>query len=137
MKTRAVIIVGIIVAGFSLIITGTILIDFPIKMNPTYDLPENDVYCNTQILVQTTHKIDREVFAKTVLNEIKKLDWRFDWSDRYILITDMQNEKLRISIEGLWSPESSGMRLIESLEQLDEVESVLEDRGVRLALECQ
>ena len=136
MRTRFLIIIGIIVAG-SLVITGTILIDFPIKMNPTYDLPENDVYCNTQILVQTTHKVDREVFAKTVLNEIKKLDWRFDWSDRYILITDMQNEKLRITIEGLWSPEGSGARLIESLEHLDEVELVLEDRGVRIALECQ
>ena len=125
------------VIGLAIVITGIVLTDFPIKMNLTYDLPENDTYCTTHILVQTTHKVNREVFSKIVLDEIKELDWRFDWSDRYILITDMQNEKVRITLDGLWSPEGSGARLIESLEQLNEVESVLEDRGVLLLMECQ
>lgn len=135
MKTTYLILASVI--GLAIVIIGTILFDFPIKMNPTYDLPENDTWCTTHILVQITHKVDREVFTKMVLDEIKELDWRFDWSDRYILITDMQNEKIRITIEGLWSPEGGGARLIESLEKLDEVESVLEDRGVLLAIECQ
>jgi hypothetical protein len=135
MKNRVLITLALI--GLSIVITGTVMYDFPIKMNPTYGLPENDTWCATHILVQTTHKVDREIFSKIVLDEIKKLDWRFDWSDRYILITDMQNEKVRITLEGLWSPEGGGARLIESIEQLDEVESVLEDRGVFLAIECQ
>lgn len=49
----------------------------------------------------------------------------------------MGNEKIRIALEGMRSPEGGGARLIEALEQLDEVESVLEDRGLFLAIECQ
>ena len=135
MNTTYLILASVI--GLAMVITGIVSPDFPIKMNPTYDLPENDTWCTTHILVQTTHKVDREVFSKMVLDEIKELDWKFDWSDRYILITDMQNEKVRITLEGLWSLEGGGARLIESLEQLDEVESILEDRGVLLAIECQ
>ena len=126
------------VIGIAAVIAGFAIINFPIPMQPEYDLPENDSLCLTHILVQTTQKItDRETFAKFILGEIENLDSRFDVPDRYILVTNMQDNKIRISLDGLWSEENSGKRLIEALERSKFIESVLDQGGVRLAIECQ
>ncbi len=101
-------------------------------------MPENDSLCLTHMLVQTTQKItEREIFTKIILGEIEKLDSRFDIPDRYILLTNMQDNKIRISLDGLWSEENSGKRLIDALERSEFIESVLDQGGMRLAIECQ
>jgi hypothetical protein len=126
------------VIGLAAVIAGIAITNFPISMQPEYDLPENDSLCLTHILVQTTQKItDREIFTKIILGEIEKLDSRFDVPDRYILVTNMQDNKIRISLDGLWSEENSGKRLIEALERSEFIESVLDQGGLRLAIECQ
>ena len=109
MNARLLIIIGIIAA---ITITGIVIGTFLILMPQEYDLPENDRLCSTHILVQTTHKIDRKIFSETVLREIGLLDYRFDYDGRGIFVTNMGDNKLRITIDGLWSIENSGSSLL-------------------------
>jgi len=126
------------VIGVAVVIAGIAINNILIPTQPEYDLPENDSLCLTHMLVQTTQKItEREIFTKIILGEIKKLDSRFDIPDRYILLTNMQDNKIRISLDGLWSEENSGKRLIDALERSEFIESVLDQGGMRLAIECQ
>jgi hypothetical protein len=126
------------VIGIAVVIAGIAINNILIPTQPEYDLPENDSLCLTHMLVQTTQKItEREIFTKIILGEIEKLDSRFDIPDRYILLTNMQDNKIRISLDGLWSEENSGKRLIDALERSEFIESVLDQGGMRLAIECQ
>ncbi|WP_420545522.1 hypothetical protein [Nitrosopumilus sp.] len=134
MNTRLLITIGIIAA---IITAATVIGIFLILMPQEYDLPENDRLCSTHVLVQTTHKVDRKVFSETVLREIGLLDYRFDYDGRGILVTNMGDNKLRITIDGLWSIENAGSSLLESLENLEYVESVLKQGDILLAIECQ
>jgi hypothetical protein len=61
----------------------------------------------------------------------------FDVPDRNILITNLQDNKIKISFDGVWSEEDSGKKLAESLERHEFIESVLEQDGVRLVIKCQ
>lgn len=89
-------------------------------------------------VIQTLHKItDKETLRTFMLSEIEDLDFRFDVPDRNILITNLQDNKIKISFDGVLSEEDSGKKLAESLERHEFIESVLEQDGVRLVIKCQ
>ncbi|AJM92168.1 hypothetical protein [Nitrosopumilus piranensis] len=105
---------------------------------PEYDLPENDSLCITHIVIYVPQKItDKEIFRTVMLNEIKELDRRFDVPDRNIMITNMQDNKTKISFEGIWTEEGNGRVLIDNLEGYEFIESVLEQDSISLITECQ
>ena len=126
----SVIVVAIIVVGFT-------VNSFLFPWQPEYDLPENDRLCITQIIIQSPQKITNDEILKTVmLNEIKDIDHRFDVSDRNVTITNMQNNKTKISFDGIWTEENNGKELVENLERHEFIERVLEQNDIRLVTMC-
>jgi len=68
---------------------------------------------------------------------MSNLDSRFMYDSRDISIENLENNKLKITIDGNWSPNGSGAKLVEALEKLETVESVLEEKGMKLITICQ
>lgn len=101
------------------------------------NLPENDQYCETHILVQTIPNADRKQLSRDILEVMGRLDSRFMYWGRDISLDVLGDDQLRISIDGVWSPDGSGARLIQAMEGLDSVGSVLDDRGRNLVTICQ
>ena len=64
------------------------------------DVPENDKWCDTELIVKTKEKIDQELLKLILLDEIAKFGKAYDMPDRDILLTDMGENKSKISIEG-------------------------------------
>lgn len=90
------------VIGVAIVIAGITINNVLFPWDPEYDLPENDSLCMTHVVIQTPQKItDSEILRTIMLNEIENLDFRFDVPDRYILITNLQDNKIRISFDGL------------------------------------
>lgn len=136
MKTISLGIASII--GVIAVIAGTTINNTLFPSQHEFDVPENDSLCMTHVVIQTHSKITaKEILRTIMLSEIENLDFRFDVPDRYILITNLQDNKIKISFDGMWSEEDNGKRLVESLEKHEFIESVLEQDGVRLIIECQ
>lgn len=124
--------------GVAAVIAGIPITNTLFPPQHEFDVPENDSMCMTHIVIQTPSKITaKELLRTLVLNEIANLDFKFDIPDRHIMITNLQDNKIKISFDGLWSEENSGKRLVESLERHEFIESVLDQGGVRLVIECQ
>jgi len=133
MKTSHILIVlGIIIISSVIFV---IFYDFSFEKND--NIPENSQYCTTELYVKTKEKMDRKLFELIVRDEIAKFGAIYDITDRYVLLTDMGENRTRISLDGLWSLDYDRPNLIESLTDLEFVEEVEEYRGVYLAVECQ
>jgi hypothetical protein len=126
------------VIGMISVIGGIAINNILFPPQHEFDVPENDSLCTTHIVIQTPQKItDKETLRTFMLSEIEDLDFRFDVPDRNILITNLQDNKIKISFDGVLSEEDSGKKLAESLERHEFIESVLEQDGVRLVIKCQ
>lgn len=133
MKTsHLIVILGIIISSS---IIFAILFEFQFEKND--NVSENSKYCTTELYVKTKERMDRKLFELIVRDEIAKFGAIYDVSDRYVLLTDMGENRIRISLDGLWSLESDRPNLIESLTDLEVVEEVEKYRGIYLVVECQ
>ncbi len=101
------------------------------------NIPENSQYCTTELYVKTKEKIDRKFFEVIIRDEIAKFGTVYDIDDRYVLLTDMGENRTRISLDGLWSLEPDRPNLVESLTALDFVNEVEKYLGIYLVVECQ
>ena len=101
------------------------------------DVPENDKWCDTELIVKTKEKIDREVLKLILLDEIAKFGTVYDMPDRDILLTDMGENKTKISMDGSWRLKQDRPDIVKALTELIFVDHVEEYHGRLLVVSCQ
>ena len=101
------------------------------------DVPENDKWCNTELIVKTKEKIDQELLKLILLDEIAKFGVVYDMQDRDILLTDMGKNKTKISMDGSWKLKQDRPDIVKALTELIFVDHVEEYHGRLLVVSCQ
>lgn len=101
------------------------------------DVPENDNWCDTELIVKTKEKIDQESLRLILLGEIVKFGAAYDVPDRDILLTDMGKNKTKISMNGSWMLEQGRPDIVKALAELTFVDNVEEYHGRLLVVSCQ
>ena len=101
------------------------------------DVPENDKWCNTELIVKTKEKIGRELLKSILLDEIAKFGAVYDVSDRSILLTDIGENKTKISMDGSWRLKQDRPDIVKALTELILVDDVEEYHGRLLVVSCQ
>lgn len=138
MKTRTSLIMGTIGVIAAIGIFYFVVIDQSIdEFNKNFNVPENDPYCNTEFVVKTKEKTDRKLFEIIVRDEIAKFGEIYDMPDRYVLLTNLGDNRIRISLDGAWTIDSDRPNLMESITDLEFVESAEKLHGVYMVLSCQ
>ena len=104
-------------------------------------VPENDKYCYSEIIVKTSEYMggvsDRKLVEFMVRDEISKFGSIYDYPSRYILVTDLGENNLRISLDGSWSLKQNRPNLLDALTKHNEIEKIVEDRGNLIVVGCQ
>lgn len=105
------------------------------------DVPENDKYCYSEIIVKTSKYMggisDRAFVELIVRDEITKLGAIYDERNRDILVTDLGENNLRISLDGSWSLKQDRPNLLDSLTSQNFIEKIVENRGKLIVVACQ
>ena len=140
MKTRTYFIIVIsAVTVFSILFAMIFVVSTYSNTHST--VPENDKYCYSELIIKTTKYMgsifDRNLVGTIVRDEIAKFGAVYDVSNRHVLVTDLGENKLRISLDGSWSLRQDRPNLVQSLTNLSIVENVVEDRGNMIVVGCQ
>jgi len=138
MKTRLLIIIVIIIAGSS--ISALFFLNFSGNQN-VKNVPENDKYCYSEIIVKTSEYkggiVERKLVELMVRDEISKFGAIYDDPQRNILVTDLGENNLRITLDGSWSLKQNRPNLLDSLTEHNEIEKILENKGNLIVVGCQ
>lgn len=87
-------------------------------------IPENDLYCGTEWTVQMKESLDFKIFERFLREEIAEFGSSYDLSQRYIVLEDLGENRVRIEIGGLWTGEPGRPNLTASIEEIDFVDYV-------------
>ena len=107
------------------------------EFNKNSNVFENNPYCNTEFVVKTKEKTDRKLFEIIVRDEIAKFGEIYDLPDRYVLLTNLGDNRIRISLDGGWTIAPDRPNLLESITNLDFVETAEKTHDVYMVLSCQ
>ena len=104
------------------------------------NVPENDMYCYSEIIVKSSEYkggiFDRKLVELMVRDEISKFGAIYDDPRRNILITDLGENNLRITLDGAWSLKPNRPNLLDSLTEHNEIEKIVENKGILIVVGC-
>ena len=129
----------------SIVIVGSSIFSFVFMMSndihSVKDVPENDKYCYSEIIVRTSKYMggisDRAFVELIVRDEISKIGSIYDDPNRDILVTDLGENNLRISLDGSWSLKQDRPNLLDSLKNQNFIEKIVDNRGKFIVVACQ
>ena len=149
MKTKTVVvIVGIVVAVMFAIPFSTIIIpwDFYLECIQNGMIPsgtrenhscnefglntheplvsQNDLACFTVWKVQLNTPIDYETLEAILRDKIAEFGSVYNIPERNITIENIGNNRVKITIEGMWGPDPEGLDIRESISNIEFVEKI-------------
>ncbi len=100
-------------------------------------IPENDLQCSTEWTVKMKDHLDFNTFEKILRVEIAEFGYSYDVSQRDITLVDLGDNRIHITIEGLWGIESNRPNLKTSIAEVEQVERIEEFEGGPVVAWCQ
>lgn len=100
-------------------------------------IPENDLQCGTEWAVKVKDDLDFDTFEKTLRLEIAEFGYSYDVSQRDITLVDLGDNRVHITIEGLWGIEPDRPNLKTSIAGIEQVERIEEFEGGPMVVWCQ
>ena len=73
-----------------------------------FRIPENDLQCGTEWTVKVRDNLDFDMFERTLNLEIAEFGYSYDVPQRDIALVDLGDNRIHITIEGLWGIEPAG-----------------------------
>lgn len=138
MKNRLLIIISTLIPVIGIIIG---LSFFSMTSSDHHNVSENDKYCTTELIVKTTTYMGdifgRKLVEQIVREEIAKFGAIYDIPERKVIITDLGENNLQISLHGYWSLKSDKPNLVDALIRLNSIDNIVENGGKSLVVMCQ
>ena len=100
-------------------------------------IPENDLKCGTEWTVKMRDNLDFDTFEKTLRLKIAEFGYSYDLSQRDITLVDLGDNRVHITIEGLWGIEPDRPNLKTSIAGIEHVEKIEEFEGSSVVAWCQ
>ncbi|MCH9659102.1 hypothetical protein K0U27_10545 [archaeon] len=100
-------------------------------------IPENDLKCGTEWTVKMRDNLDLDAFEKTLRAEIAEFGYSYDISQRDITLVNLGDDRVHITIEGLWGIEPDRPNLKTSIAGIEQVEQIEEFEGGPVVAWCQ
>ena len=82
-----------------------------VRINDSHEnfrIPENDLQCGTEWTVKMKDSLDFDMFERTLNLEIAEFGYSYDVPQRDIALVDLGDNRIHITIEGLWGIEPAG-----------------------------
>ena len=91
-----------IILAASIAFTILFVEDVGIKDNhENSSIPENDLQCGTELTVKMKDNLDLDTFENILRQEIAEFGYSYDVSQRDIILVDLGDGRVHITIEGL------------------------------------
>jgi len=100
-------------------------------------IPENDLQCGTEWTVKLKDNLDLDTFERILRQEIAGFGYSYDVSQRDITLVELGDNRVHITIEGLWGIEPDRPNLKTSIAKIDQVEQIEEFEGGPVVAWCQ
>jgi len=100
-------------------------------------ISENDLKCGTEWTVKVRDNLDFDTFEKTLRLKIAEFGYSYDLSQRDITLVDLGDNRVHITIEGLWGIKPDRPNLKTSIAGIEQVEKIEEFEGSPVVAWCQ
>ena len=139
MKTSSYLTIIILII-LAISITFTILFAENVRIKDIHGnsrIPENDLKCGTEWTVKVKDNLDLDMFENILRTEIAEFGYSYDLSQRDITLVNLGDDRVHITIEGLWGIEPDRPNLKTSIAGIEQVEQIEEFEGSPVVAWCQ
>ena len=139
MKTSSYLTIIILII-LTISITFTILFAENVRIKDihgNFKMPENDLKCGTEWTVKVKDNLDLDMFENILRTEIAEFGYSYDLSQRDITLVSLGDNRVHITIEGLWGIEPDRPNLKTSIAGIEQVEQIEEFEGGPVVAWCQ